>query len=99
MSNVFDFDKYQSERKCVEVVRIVEIIRPLLRGQGPEIQGAVLAELLGSWMAGWAPHLRAEVLDFHLEAVRGLTIENEKHMFGDAGHPGAVTNEKETHEK
>lgn len=39
-----------------EVVRVnalVETIRPLLAGEEPEIQGAVLSELMAIWLAGF----------------------------------------------
>ena len=78
---------------CAHTNRALEIIaeiKPILKGEEPGVQGAVLAELLSLWLAGWAPQLRKEVLDFHLEEVRELTKLNEKILFGDAGHPGTT---------
>jgi hypothetical protein len=63
-------------------------IRGLLAGQGPDIQGAILADLLAYYIVGWAPQLREEVLAHHIETVRQLAELNDKELFGDAGHPG-----------
>ena len=36
-----------------EALAIVERIRPILAGRGPEIQGAVMVELLSMYLAGY----------------------------------------------
>lgn len=54
-------------------------IRPLLGGYPPEVQGAVLADLLAMWLAGHrardesktAP-MRAALLHMHIKAVTQL---------------------------
>jgi hypothetical protein len=67
-----------------EVLAVVDRIKPLLRGQQPELQGAVLAELLSIWLAGHVvrgdaqatQQLRAELLAKHCSVVRQLTEVN-----------------------
>lgn len=70
-----------------KVVReTIERISPLLKGKPPPVQGAVLADLLGMWLAGFGVkgdaietiNLRAKLLAEHCRAVRELTEENAK---------------------
>jgi hypothetical protein len=73
------------ERLEDRVVRIVDRIRPLLADELPEIQGAVITDLMAMWLAG---HIAADAattrevreaqLALHVEAVRGLIGPNEK---------------------
>lgn len=64
-----------------QVEPIVESIRPLLAGNPPELQGAVLADLLAFWLAGYQVEgdedatrtMRAELLAEHCFTVRQLT--------------------------
>lgn len=63
----------------VEVLRIVDSIKPLLAGHGPEIQGAVCAELLSLWLAGHhqaGGAAIAQLLANHIEHVRLLVPVN-----------------------
>jgi hypothetical protein len=64
------------------VEMIVSTISPVLRGFAPEIQGAVLADLLALWLAGHmgpdAEALRDELLEEHIKTVRELIPINEK---------------------
>jgi hypothetical protein len=69
--------------KDTEIVEsIVNAIKPWLAGYSPEIQGAVLADLLAMFLAGHvgpeAPALREEILRLHIETVRDLIPVNEK---------------------
>jgi hypothetical protein len=64
------------------------IVFPKLRGKDPEVQGAVLADLVSVWLAGHHPELRDEVLRMHTALVRELIPISDREMFGDAGHPG-----------
>jgi hypothetical protein len=69
-----------------DVVALIDAIRPLLAGHGPDIQGAVLADLLAIWLAGHhvpgnaaaTRTLRADLLADHCGAVRQLTEVNAK---------------------
>jgi hypothetical protein len=69
-----------------QVAPIVESIRPLLAGKPPELQAAVLADLLAIWLAGHyvegdeaaTRKMRAELLAEHCVAVRQLTRINAR---------------------
>ena len=73
-------------RHVDEVLEIVAPIKALLAGKPPEIQGAVLAELLAVWLAGHhvagdaeaTRKVRADLLAAHCHAVRLLTRTNAK---------------------
>ena len=64
------------------VEQIVKAISPLLAGHSPEIQGAVLADLLAMFLAGHvgsdADAVREEILRLHIETVRELIPVNEE---------------------
>jgi hypothetical protein len=73
------------------VGQIVSAIMPLLEGKPPEVQGAVLADLLAIFLAGHldldeigadakpnTDQIREELLTLHIERVRELTAINEK---------------------
>lgn len=65
----------------------VDEIRPMLTGLGPEVQSAILADLVSMYLVGLPPAIREEFLDMLLDLVRQLVPVNEKIMFGDDGHP------------
>lgn len=60
---------------------------PLLAGHPPEVQSMVLADLTATYLAGVAPPLRPELRAMFIELVDQLVPENERELFGDAGHP------------
>ena len=68
-----------------EVEAVVEAIRPLLAGRTPEVQGAVLADLLAIFLAGHHPELREKLLAMHIDGVRNLIAPNEKAIFAQRG--------------
>ena len=71
-----------------EVQQVSGQIQPLLKGRAPQVQSAVLADLLSLWLAGhWPPAAREELFDDFVKLVRDLVPESEKHLFGAAGHP------------
>jgi hypothetical protein len=70
-----------------EIERLSHDIGRLLYGKGPDMQGAVLADLCSMWVAGHAPVVRDELMEMHFKAIRELVPESEKQMFGEAGHP------------
>lgn len=58
---------------------LARTIAPILAGHPPEVQGAALADLLATWIAGHsAPtpedtaKLRDALIRFHMKAVRAL---------------------------
>ena len=60
---------------------------PLLVGRPPEVQSAVLADLVATYLAGVAPALRPEMRAMFIQLVDHLIPENERELFGDLGHP------------
>ena len=72
--------------KTVEAV--VNAVKPLLAGYEPEIQSAVLADLLATWLACFQgpvkDQAREDFLAGHIDLVRELVPINEKAL-KDAG--------------
>jgi hypothetical protein len=72
--------------RALESITLTQKIRTMLEGKPPEMQGAVLADLLAMWVAGHVDALsqddskgvRELILQVHLEAVRGLIPVNYK---------------------
>lgn len=62
----------------LEVVEIVEQIKPILAGKNPGMQSAVLAECLSLWLAGWPKRARDDLLKGHLKLVAELLPVNAK---------------------
>jgi len=75
-----------------DVPRIVQDIRPLLDGHPPEIQSAVLADLLAIWLASHlirghpeqTDAIREKLLDLHIAMVRDLVAVNATEIHGPA---------------
>ena len=69
-----------------DVQACVERIRPLLAGLDPGVQGAILADLLATWLAGHefkgdaavTRVLRRDLLASHIEHVRKLVPLNAR---------------------
>ena len=72
------------------IAQLIEHIRPILAGQPAPVQGAVLADLLATWLAGHIDStgrrqteaLREELLKHHLATVRALVPVNAAHIHG-----------------
>lgn len=66
--------------------RVFELIRPELAGEPPNVQGAVLADILAIWLAGHivpgdkkaTDALREDMLKTHLKQVRQLVELSHK---------------------
>ena len=56
---------------------LIHAIGPLLHGKGPDLQHAVLADLVSRWIVGHHPSVRAHLLTQHVRTVRDL-IELEE---------------------
>lgn len=77
---------------ATEVSQIVERVRPLLAGRPPQVQGAVLADLLAKWLAGHifrgnpgeTDALREKLLESHLDLVRRLIPVNAASIHGQS---------------
>jgi hypothetical protein len=70
-----------------EVVRLIDTIRPHLAGNPAPVQGAALADLLATWLAGHfadgpatTTRLRETLLKEHIAMVRRLIPENEREL-------------------
>ncbi len=78
-----------SDAECIE--RMVASISPLLAGNPPRAQGAALADLLATWLAGHiilgdpreTDALRERLLISHIKYVRALTAINAAEIHGD----------------
>jgi hypothetical protein len=71
-----------------EVVRLTEEIKPMLAGHKPEVQSAVLAELLATWVLGFQvpgnPKAGIEMQDKFLAGHLNLMMELIKCQQADA---------------
>jgi hypothetical protein len=82
-----------SEEEEEEVLKIAALIKPLLAGKEPQVQSAVLAELLSIWLAGHfvegdaeqTRELRSELLANHCMLVRQLVMVNDPHQVKEEG--------------
>ena len=66
-----------------EALEIVDRIQPLLAGCGPEVQGAILCQLVAMWVAGWhvnGPEFVEDMLTLHVKTVRDLLPVNIEEM-------------------
>jgi hypothetical protein len=67
-----------------EIERIVGMICPILHGNPPQIQGAVLADLFAMWLAGHfdgdghTAELREQLITDWLATARKLVEPNER---------------------
>lgn len=60
-----------------EAEKLEEQVRPLFAGHQAPIQGAALAGLLASWLAGHHPEVRERLIELHIEGVRALIPYND----------------------
>jgi hypothetical protein len=68
--------------------RVNAKIYDLLKGKAPGLQGAILADLLATWLVGFPEQLRDGLLQMHVDAVRDMIPVNESILHGEGGHPG-----------
>jgi uncharacterized membrane protein YvbJ len=80
-------DKFDAiAAKAMESIELTQKIRTMLAGKPPEMQAAILADLLAMWLAGHVDAsgdeqtdgYRELVLQVHVEAVRALIPVNYK---------------------
>lgn len=77
-----------SEGGADKVRELCERIRPILAGNGPEVIGATLCDLLAVLLAGYAVSdsveethkLREEILTHHIECLWELVTLNAKQL-------------------
>ena len=78
----------QKEKEAAEKVeRIARAIKPHLAGISPEMQSAVLADLMAMYLAGHPDFVRQNLMRLFVDLVWKLMPVNEKLIFGDDGHP------------
>lgn len=65
---------------AAEVMGVSDQCAKLLAGRHPAIQGAVLADLLATWLAGHVPTARLEVLAAHLGTASDLVALKEAEL-------------------
>lgn len=70
-----------------EFTQLEDAIKSLLAGHGPALQGAILGDLVGMWLAGHPAERREWLLDHHIDMVRKMVPVNEAALFGEAGNP------------
>jgi hypothetical protein len=58
------------------VFELIDRIRPILAGNHPAVQGAVLADLLAMWLAGHPAELREALLALHVDKALQLVPIN-----------------------
>ena len=63
-------------------------MRTILAGRNPQAQGAILLELVATFIVGNAPPVREEQLAIFVDSVRNLIPIMEKIIFGEKGWPG-----------
>jgi hypothetical protein len=65
---------------------LIHAIGPLLHGKGPDLQRAVLADLVARRIVGHRPSHRAHLLALHVQAVRDLIeLKEEAQSARDGG--------------
>jgi hypothetical protein len=70
------------DEAATRTLELCKKIGPFLHGQGPEVQGAVLAELTSMWLAGHHPGVRDTVWRAHQIVVWDLLQINAKILRG-----------------
>lgn len=65
-------DQQRSEI-IAEAEKVISGIRPLMRGRGPDVQGAVLAELVALYIGGHEEELRPEIRRLLFGTIDQLT--------------------------
>ena len=72
-----DLRKVEDDRKEHDLA--VEEIGAILAGRPPQAQGAILADLLSMWMAGWHPAVREEAFSLLLKLARErVSVQEER---------------------
>ena len=62
-------------------------IWPMMKGLGPGVQSAIIADMLATLLAGHAPPLRNKTLRLIIRLTWRLVPINEAMLFGGNGHP------------
>jgi len=72
-----DLRKFEDARKEHDLA--VEEIGAILAGRSAQAQGAILADLLSMWLAGWHPTVREEAFSLLLKLARErVSVQEER---------------------
>ena len=71
-----DLRKVEHDRKERDLA--VEQIGAMLAGRPPQVQGAILADVLSIWLACWHPTVREEALSLLLNLARDTVPMQEE---------------------
>ncbi|MET3969073.1 hypothetical protein [Bradyrhizobium sp. S3.9.1] len=63
------------------IARVTRVCELALHGQGPDVQGAVLVDLVAMYFAGHHPAMREEVIEVFINGMRSLIAVNEQILF------------------
>jgi len=78
-----DLRKVESDRKDHDSA--VEQMGALLAGRPPQAQGAILADLVSMWLAGWHPTVREEAFSLLLKLARErVPVQEERARQSDS---------------
>lgn len=70
-----------------EIEKLVDEIKQLLRGKGPMLQGAALADVVAMFFAGHHPEIREKQMESWMIAMQGLIEVNEAQILEHYGIP------------
>jgi hypothetical protein len=72
-----DEDREEIMRRALAVSQQIEV---LLHGQGPHVQGAVLAQLTAMWVCGFHPkEARRQIFEDHCSSMRVMIEMDRDH--------------------
>ncbi|MCA1404632.1 hypothetical protein I6F26_10480 [Ensifer sp. IC3342] len=71
----------------IEIEETKACIWRYMQGRDPSGQGAIIADMLATWLVGHAPPLRDAALTYTIELTMSLLPINEAILFEGAGHP------------
>lgn len=77
---MIDTDTWEDASRSLE---ISEKIHPMLNGLAPEIQGAILANLVATWMAGHRPTVRDTAFREWVITMEKLIDIESKQIWGE----------------
>lgn len=74
----------QEDCPALQVLARSTAFYPILARLDPDVQGAILAELLATWIIGHVPEARGEMLRMHIRAVIDLVKLASERPHGNA---------------